>query len=1851
MTETKPIHPKTMILWRIMAVIAFILPLSLSAQTYHSLWQQADKALEQDRPQTALATLRKIEIKAAGEKQYGHLMASLFMQLQRAGEISADSIPPVVQKMLASGRDVWANDRVASVMFHVAMRQAEKMCGLKIDSTDLYKDYIGFGHEEANKSLVAELLADSKLRSQLTRTEGIDTYLPLLKKEKGGEYFSHDIISVIASALGDYQSLVGHYLSVGDRKAACLMSARMIEGMEATCRDRKSLEAKADSLILIFSDLQECGALAIQKYRLLDKPKEKVEWIDRALQQWGSWAEMNYLRNERQWLILPQISIVVPSRQLRSGLTTVLPLRRIRNISHLQLDVTTVKGCPQKTMEKALSERNLLILKPFLAKKPLARMEKTFEKHPEYELFSDSISIDRLPYGTYLVTATCDGKRMEDADFLVFVSDLKVISLPLSTEKTRYVVVNATTGKPVPGAKLHLWDREKGRETVCHTNAKGEYVGDRQAYGCLVSASYGEDDALAYASLWNNFMIKNEAADVTDCERLFTDRGIYRPGQTVRVSILSYRLTKGTETTVNADRKVRLRLFDANYNNIGETQVVTDEYGVASAEFTLPEKGLNGRYSVMGERMRTFFQVEEYVRPTFEVSISRPETDYANGDTVTVAGKVMTYGGVPVAGARVAYSVKRQESWWRAGRTLHSEQLLVDTVWADASGKFEIRMPMLLPEGAHQVLNTGNENRIFPPMFYDIVAEATVTDIAGETHSASLSLPVSNRKSILTSNIKEKMLRDTANVVTFTRRNQAGTEIKGTVMVSIDGEKPLAIDTGKPFALPDNLASGKHTLVAVCEEDTLERTFVLFSMTDKRPVVDTPNWYYQSAETFSVRKGEPVYVQFGTAKRDTYAYYSLYHDGEIVESGAVRLDSSIVTRQFEYKEEYGDFINFAIAWVRDGELYAHSAVIRRPLPDKHLSLKWTTFRNRLSPGQKETWTLSVTDSRGKPAGANLIATLYDKSLDAVKPFSWNFNDPRYLRTTIQNWVCNRFFQETFYADAGYNPLDNRFLTFDDFDNKYFDCGFYNYIEYDGKVNGGANIGFVRGKGTRVMRTMASKEMTVMAAAPMPAMDMEEKSSPASSDSSAETSSFSETTRIRESLGETAFFLSDIKSGADGIATLSFTLPESVTTWRFLAFANDKDLRFGMMEDEVVAQKQLMIQPRMPRFLREGDCCSIPATVSNLTENALDVKVIMTVLDAETEKTVATFHDNIKVKAGEMSAVSFSIDSKGLEGRTLIVRCVADAGTFNDGEQHYLPVLSAKEQIIETRTVVLSERGTAEVDAAQMLPDNVRKGKMTVEYTDAPEWLMVQALPQIADPSEDNAISLVTAYYANSLASHIAQSNPDIMKVVEKWTKDVSSLESPLMKNEELHHTILAETPWMMPADDETTTRKQLFRLFDRSLLASRKAFALKHLTDLQLPEGAFAWWKGMQGSRYMTVAVTETLLRIDAMTGKSDDYRAVLSKAFAYLDKEIAKDVKRMKETKRKKKVPYLSHFNLRYLYCRALYDGKMPASVRADVDYMLDYLAANTRKGDIQTKADAAVILSRFGKKALADEFLQSVLEHTVFREDMGRYFDSYRAAYSWADYRIPTQVSVIEALKAVRPEQRQYVTEMQRWLLQSKRTQAWDTPLNAVNAIYAFLSHDKTLRHGMKADIKLGTETLKPQTDTYALGYAKATREITRHPDLDTTLKIDKQSDGESWANIYMQYVVPSVEARNLANGISIQRELSSGALKVGDKVTVTITVIADRDYDFVTITDRRPACLEPTTQISGYRNGCYQVMRDSQSQYHFNALSKGKHVITTDYYVSRQGDFTSGTATAQCAYAPEFAGSARGIKVAVR
>lgn len=1851
--------------WGLLIVI-LMLTVNMSAQSFQSLWQQADKANEQDKPKTALAVLQKIEKKAMAEHQYGHLFASVFSQLGKYSQISEDSLAPAIARINAQDVDLRKKDKVASLMLHLAMLRMERDCGLKIDSSDLYSAYRGFGKinhwdeksvEEnlKKKSLVAELLADPALAAALSKPQSAKAYAPSVLQHPASAYFNHDLISMIATTLDDYQPLIDYYLQQGNRKAACILAAQMLDYEIRNEVDQKATMAKVDKYISQFADLTECGALARTKYDLMDRTvtsrKEVYEWIEEALRRWPDWQEMNYLRNRKNNLIMPRISYSLPSAVLRPSEEIKLSRINICNISQLKFTVTPLKNCPKSLLENCMYEDLAKRLSAYLEKNKAITIEKALEKHPSYEDFTDSLSLGKLPLGTYLVTLLCDGKSLDNTSCVLFVSDLKVIALPLAKNKTRYIVVNATTGKPVSFAKLHLKPNNEAKEQIVQTNATGEYVFEGEKHSYNVYAETDLDRALIFSNIWNSFSTPSKIINRSVRCGLYTDRAIYRPGQKVQVSLLAYNMINKVETAVCPNRNLTITLHDANYNGIANAKITTDDFGVATAEFTLPKSTLCGRFTVSCEQSRASFQVEEYVRPTFEVTIPRPETNYQHGDTITVSGTAKTYSGVPVANARVVYNVKRQTSWWWRNSLRGDDVLLQDTITTDAAGKFTLRMPMMMP---HEAIATGNNSRkawyLIAPMFYDIKAEAIVTDLAGESHSAVLSLPISNRSSVLMSNIKEKMRRDQENSITIKRLNQAGTQIAGLISVAIDGKKLTDLEAGKSFSLPNSLASGKHSLLAICENDTLKSSFVLFSMDDKAPACDTKDWWFQSAEEFSENQTEPVYVQFGTAEREVSAYFTLFADGKEVESGVLSLDSSVVTRQFEYKDEYGDGLNYTVAWVRDGVVYAHAATITRPLKDQRLYLKWQTFRNRLQPGQKETWSVSVTDKAGKPVRANLMATLYDKSLDALLRHNWL--SPSSVRIYLPRiiWASPAPIHCFKSGSVPVRYLTEKDLYFDEFNPEYF--SFYEHLLYD---MDNVRVGYASQES--VMAPMSvngmKKEAKVMRAAALPVKVARKYDAEDDAYFSEEEASLAEASEekpsaeipLRENLSETAFFLSNVRTNANGIATLTFTLPESVTTWRFMGLAHDKKVRYGLLSDEAVAQKELMIQPRIPRFLREGDVCRIPSTVANISEKDLNVKVRMEILDAETEKSVAIYNNKVYVKAGETVPVSFSFDSKGHEGKMLIAKITADGGSFTDGEQHYLPILSTKELMLETRTIILKEPCSVPLKTEALLPEKAEKATLTVEYTDAPEWLLIQSLPQIAEPNEQNALSLVAAYCANTLASHIAKSNPLIEKAVREWTKDITSLESPLAKNEELHNLLLAETPWLLSADRETAQRKQLISLFDASLIASRNAVAMKHLRDLQLADGSFSWWKGMKGSRYMTTSVLNSLLRLNMMTGKQQTSASIITKAFAYLDKQIAEDVRLMKEVKKRGEKPYLTDLALDYLYLRAISVNRMTAQAKSNLDFLMTYLVEKTRKDDMMTKAYSAVILARFGKKQMANEYLESILEHTVYREDMGRYFDSYRANYSWMDYRVPTQVTVIEALKALSPQKREYISEMQRWLLNSKRTQAWDSPYNAINAAYAFFGNKAELRHGIAPSVTLNGKALEADNSVSALGYEKYSAEIASSKAKKSTLSIEKKSEGESWANVFVQYVAPASEVKSTANGLSIHRELSSSSLKVGDKVTVTLTIKADRDYDFVTVTDSRPACLEPVSQFSGYRNGCYQVMRDSQSQYHFNVLSKGTHVIKTEYYVSRSGDFSSGTATVQCAYAPEFAGREAG------
>ena len=756
-------------------------------------------------------------------------------------------------------------------------------------------------------------------------------------------------------------------------------------------------------------------------------------------------------------------------------------------------------------------------------------------------------------------------------------------------------------------------------------------------------------------------------------------------------------------------------------------------------------------------------------------------------------------------------------------------------------------------------------------------------------------------------------------------------------------------------------------------------------------------------------------------------------------------------------------------------------------------------------------------------------------------------------------------------------------------------------------------------------------------------------------------------QIRENLSETAFFYPGLTTDEKGNVQIKFTLPESVTTWQFYGLAHDTEMNNATIKATSVAKKTVMVQPNMPRFVRTTDRGILAARISNTSDKQQSGTARLTLIDPETGKEVYRKEKKFNVKAGETTTANFNFDMAKIDNDGLLIcRVTAQDHGYSDGEQHYLPVLPDEELVTNTYTFTQNEPGTIDIDLERMFPTKSHNRKLTVEYTNSPAWLMVQALPNMTTPEGDNAISLATAYYANTLGSYLMHLNPAIKQTVELWQKEdatqngETSLQSALQKNDNLKQIVLGETPWLMDADQETEQKHMLMNYFNESQLDYRIADNIARLAVLQNADGSFSWWKGMQGSPYMTMNVIQTIARLNNIVGEQKYTSNITNVAFAYMDKQMAREVKNMKKLEREGKTKNLrpSELAVQYLYASTIAKRKMTSTVKQNFDYLVTYLAKQNTEPSIYAKAVAAVVLAKNKHTKEANNLLESIRQYTVYKEEMGRYFDTPKAHYSWFDYRIPSQVAAIEALKTLAPSDTKTIGEMQRWLLQSKRTQAWDTPINSVNAVYAFLEgNTSTLTENATQPtvLKLNGQKLTTPKLTAGLGYVKTSKTGNTFK----TLTAEKSTTGTSWGNVYAQFMQNTTEVDNAITGMTVVRELMKNGkpltadntlLNIGDRITVRITITADRDYDFVQLADRRAACLEPAEQLSGYANGYYCQPKDNATNYFFDRLAKGKHIVETTYYVDRSGEYQTGTCAVQCSYAPEFMARTKAVRLNV-
>ena len=1801
--------------------IALMISLFTFGQSYNSLWKKVQEAENKDLPKTEYDLLQQIVKKADRQKDYGQLLKAELASSQVMAVISPDSLKPAMERLQL--RCEQTDDEVLKIVYQTVLYRVDR---------DNYQLGLGATAPTLTPSLCAKL-AEVK----------DEAYQPFVVKGDDRLLFNGDLLSVIGSELNDFEPLYDYYRQVGNRKAACIAAARV--------HGYSSLEI-IDSLILSYQDLQEAGELAIARFQRMeyrsDVPvAEKLAFIRESIEKWGSWKRMNVLRNAEKTLTNPQFEVSYDLQVVRPGLSQEVRLDNIRNVSSLSMKVYPFRDTDNLS-GTAINEKNFQKIKPHLAE-PVIQVIRDYSNRADFEVFDDTLMLDPLPVGVYVVEFGTNPET-EYVRHFYHVTDVYTIEEPLPAGKgIRYVVVNSTTGQPIPGARIRIrqFSSYSAFETFnLVTDSQGEAVFKKADIHLRREvAAYTDSDQACPESTLNGRYSYYGNADQTKRTCVFTDRSIYRPGQTVHVAALLYQVKNGLDQTVCDHTSVTFCLRDANYKIVEEKRATTDDYGNCSVDFTLPSSGLTGVYQIQVGDQTCRIRVEEYKRPTFHVDFPEVKEAYSAGETLYVKGVAQSYAGVPIQGAKVNYKVVRRTAfwWWSYSRYWNTgvegygqqgHEVFHGEAQTDSSGEFLAQVPLEMPDTGY-------------PMFYQFVVTADVTDVSGETHSGELYLPLGNRKTALSIDLTEKVLKEEKPSFMFHLLNAAGKDIDADVRYQVDGQAWMTAKTNTPITIVDNLQSGLHTIKALCGEDSLLRSFTVFSLDDQQPATQTDDWFYQSATQFP-NDGSPVTVQVGSSAKDMHIVYGIFAGEKIVEMGAVDKSEALLNRQFTYREEYGNGILLTFAWVKEGKCYTHKAEIRRPVPDKKLQLEWKTFRNRLVPGQQEEWTLTVKDADGNSVDAQLMATLYDQSLDQLYPHQWSFIPYIWLPLPSTQWSYASRYRCYGSAKQEWKSLSVSELKFSSFDHSVFPSYRADRLYM---------LRRSAGRGTMVMESAA-----VLAEPPMKMVtnsrSAEETADDAIPDQVSEENSSMESVQIRENLNETAFFYPQMTTDAGGLVVLRFTLPESLTTWRFLSFAHTKDLHYGFLSDEAVAQKDVMIQPNIPRFLRVGDKGLLTARLVNTTKKTLNGAVVLRLSDPETGAVVLEHRQSVVLSAEETSVVSF--DYTPDDSRSLYVCQMTVSGKgFSDGEQNYLPVLPSSERVTVTVPFTQREPGTQTLNLSSLIPADGKGSKLTVEYTNDPAWLMIQALPTVGTPSDDNALSLGAAYYANALGKYLIDLYPQTKAAFEMWRQEKgseTSLTSALAKNQELKDLVLNETPWMMDADREKEQKQRLADFFDDNQLQNRLSMLVSKLKNLQKGNGAWAWWDGMPGSFYMTVAVSEMLVRLNAMAGTQSSTRQLLSRAFDFMGDEIVDIVQEMKKGEKDGVTQVFPSFKaLQWLYLVTLDGRTLPAKVERANAYLVDLLKKDIKNQSLYEKALTAVILAKTDPMR-AEEYVKSLKEYTVYQEKLGRYYDTPRAGYSWYDYRIPTQTVAIEALQRITPEDRQTVLEMQHWLLQEKRTQAWDTPINSVNAVYAFLggkTKGQNLSLGEKTNsvIKVDGKLLSTPKATAAIGYIKTVLPDGPH----RILTVEKSSEGTSWGAVYAQFTQQTSRIEEQHSGITISRELlgveGKNGLAVGDRVKIRLTIMADRDYDFVQVVDKRAACLEPIRQLSGYQNGAYCTPKDYTTNYYYHQLSKGKHVIETEYYVDRSGIYETGTCTVQCAYAPEFRGMTPSLTIEVK
>lgn len=1981
-------------------MMATILP-TVHAQSYTKLWKDVEQAQKKDLPQTVIQLTERIAHKAEQEQNAPQLLKAIVCRNDYQDKLTPDSLLTNLKAL-----EKWAGqepDSTNKAILHSLLAEKynvflqQNLWTIK-SRTELQSDDIPADIREWTASLFIDRI-DQHLRTSLANEKQLmkistKEYTPFIEQEEGSRFYGHDLYHLLmrraihlyqqwnnlnidslqqARITGLYTHAIDLYAQQARSEDAvifCTLDYLNYQRNQNRTEENIYLQG-LDALLSKYGSRAACGEVLIAKATYLQSKSRYAEALrlcDEGLKQYSSYPRINALKNLRAQILQPALSY----RTYNSAYPgDSIELR----ISYKNLDgftwnlyATNLDEVPYSYDEDDIKKhrRNKLSSIHF-SLKPLPKTGMP-EEDWKYQ-HSDTLFKIRVPdnLGVYIYQAVPDAKGNEPRSHLLTTTRLKVLGLDTGDkQQVEFITIDAQSGHPIANATLSFYDYTGNKllkevttgadgKVLVQTNADmRHYVARKDNDRSMRPQYFYRHGSVSpgYSNEWNKVLT------------LLSDRAIYRPGQTVYIKGIAHQQNQDS-AHVLTNETYELSLLDVNRKEIATQKVTTNEFGSFTAEFTLPAACLNGTFTIRDKKTNhgsITFRVEEYKRPSFEITFNPVTKAYLLGDTITLTGNVKAYNGMTIQEVPLAYRVTYHTFMPRIWR-MQQKPLQADTIRLDANGNFSIPLKLTIPEDEVQ------KDRIHT---FDFAV--TVTDEAGETQEASYQLMASSRAYYFESSLPTYICKEDSLSYTFRVKNISDIEqqISGTyqlfavpdnlkylhkdsdVLFIIDGiasgqeslknistndilsikvvkgehtklygergkngvvvvttrkgkpngiqEKPVLEGTfisGQPLdcsawkALP----SGNYRLV-LSVRDSLGReensgqtgggtSFMLFSKADKRPAAFCTTFSYSENTEFDAQ--HPAAFLFGTSYKDAYVFMDIFRERKRIESRVLQLNDTILRMEFPYEERYGNGIDIYFCFVKDDNLYTQKMSLQKRRPDRTLNMKWETFRDRLLPGQQEEWKLIIKTPQGTPANAELLALMYDASLDKLYqraqslhvtfPVPWyyvqressNFdlgNNSLYFpfkSVQVKDWLYDHFWRPQLLSFArdeaiviGYQSATAKSLT--------------------GKM---ANM--------RVRGTAVADKVTIEESEEESGQAVEIKYVPAAAEAGASANgTLSPMEGLRTNFAETAFFYPQLRTNEQGEVVISFTAPQSLTRWNFQGIAHTKEMLTGQLTASAVTAKEFMQTPNLPRFVRVGDRTEIAATIANRTQQAVKGTAKLTLFDPMTNKVISTQRAKFKLEPGRNTAVSFRFEATDRYD-LLGVRLTAEGDNYSDGEQHLLPVLSNKEYLTETLPLPIRGEETRTFALDSLFNRNsptATHRRLTVEFTGNPAWYAVQALPTLSLPTNDNAIAWATTLYANTIAGYIANSQPRIKTLFDSWRAQGGNKEdflSQLEKNQEVKNILLNESPWVMEATTEAEQRARIATLFDLNLQSNRLQSAITKLAALQDSEGAWTWYKGMPGNRYITTYITGLLLRMSMLTGQPlpEEVAAMKQKALDYLHREALNEYKQLrKQEKEQKSSIGLSNNALEYLYLIALDGGEVPTKYQTAYRYFLDRLTRQLPMNSMWRKAQAAVILHKAGRTEQAAQCLASLREHLVQEDELGAHFAFNDTPYDWRMMPVPAHVAAMEAFTLAGGYE-DLIEEMKIWLLKQKQTNAWNACTATADATYALLCLGTDLLESRgEVRITLGKTVLetypeapaaRPQTGSSAPGYVKEVFTEGSNALKARSVTVEKRDKGIAWGAVYAQYLSPISDVKQSGGALNVEKKLyvervsadgkkslepihADTRLAVGDKVVARLTLRTDRAMDFIQLKDQRGACFEPIGSLSGCRwqNGLcfYQEIEDSGTNYFFSHLGKGVYVLEHSYRVSRAGTYQTGLATIQCAYAPEYAAHSTGGTVVI-